>query len=531
MTTTAPEQLETRQLEFRAKVDADARTVSGVGVPYGEIINVYGQREMFAAGSVRADGAKLFYRHREPIGLVRSAVDDTTGWHPTASISTTPRGDEAYQLARDGVLDGFSVGFVPVKWHAERDEIGEYIVYDEAIVREVSLCPFPFYPSARVKDVREDTPNTTHHREEPTVPENQSETPDQQREGDMRELREAVEDVQRSLTVIKERGLPNAGPSIDTRSAGQILKAIASGDADTIRAYEDTLKRAYEGGTTADAAIKDTWVGDLTRIYDASTGILVDSFSTGTLPDTGMNIEFSELDTNSMTVTEQVNEGDDLALGKVKLKTRTAPVKTYGGATQLTLQEIMRSQLPILDRNLEALAMAAAIRHKITFRAAYNELVASRVTAGDVVNVDALSTATASDWLDAVVDAAVKFEERHAPMERLLASKDVFKALNKLETEGHRVFKVSDDDKTVGTLDLTALRGNLASLPVYLDTGAAVGSANFTNKRALRSYTSPLAQLQDENVLNLSKDFSVYRFGAIAAEIPGFVVPVKFAGA
>ena len=33
--------------------------------------------------------------------------------------------------------------------------------------------------------------------------------------------------------------------------------------------------------------------------------------------------------------------------------------------------------------------------------------------------------------------------------------------------------------------------------------------------------------LQDENVLNLSKDFSVYRYGAVADEIPAGVVPVK----
>lgn len=521
--------LETRALEIRASVDADTRTITGTGVPYGEIITVWGQREMFAPGSVRADGAKLLYRHADPIGVVTSATDDKTGWHPTAKISKTTRGDEAHQLALDGVLDGLSVGFQPTKWHSERDDQGEYIVYDEAIVREVSLVPFPAYPGARVKSVRHDptTSTTTPDRKEPAIMAN--ENADQQREDDLRDLRESVEDVHRSLTVIQERGLQHAEPQHDTRSAGQILKAIAAGDEDTVRAYNEILERAYTGGTTADAAIKDTWVGDLTRIYDGSTGALVNLFATGNLPDTGQNIEFAELDANTMTVTEQAKEGDDLATGKVSLKTRTAAVKTYGGATELTKQEIQRSQLPILDRNLEALTMAAAVRHKIRLRAAYNTLVTARVTANDVVSMVALASANAGDWLDAVVDAAVNFESKAASIDALAVSTDIFKALVKLETTGHRLFRVDSDNRTIGKLDVTALQGDIASLNVVCDTGAAAGTAAFINGRAIRSYLSPLAQLQDENVLNLSKAFSVYRYGAIAAEIPGFVVPVKFA--
>lgn len=519
-------EMETRALEIRASVDADTRTVTGTGVPYGEIITIWGQREMFAVGSVRAEGAKLLYRHADPIGVVTSATDDKTGWHPTAKISKTTRGDEAHQLALDGVLDGMSVGFTPVKWHTERDEHGEYVVYDEAIVREVSLVPFPAYPGARVKSVRHDPTTINHHSQENTMPE---ETPDQKREGDLRELRESVEDVKRSLTVIQEQGIRSAESAVDTRSAGQILKAIVSGDQDSERAYNEIIERAYAGGTTADAAIKDTWVGDLTRIYDGSTGALVNLFETGTLPDTGQNIEFAELDANTMSVEEQADEGDDLKTGKVSLKTRTAAVKTYGGATELTKQEIQRSQLPILDRNLEALTMAAAVRHKIQLRSAYNTLVTARVTADDVVDMVALASADAGDWLDAVVDAAVNFEAKAASIDALAVSTDIFKALVKLETTGHRLFRVDSDNRTIGKLDVTALQGDIASLSVVCDTGASAGSAAFINGRAIRSYLSPLAQLQDENVLNLSKAFSVYRYGAIAAEIPGFVVPVKFA--
>lgn len=518
-------EIETREREIHVRAavtDTEERTIRGLAVPYNETITVWGQRERLAPGAVENDTAKLFSRHHDAIGLV-TGTSTAAGWEIEGTFSRTAKADEAYTLARDGVYDGLSIGFEVLDYHFERDEVGEVIVYDRVHVREVSACPFPAYPTATVTEVRHLDAN---RKENPPMG---NENPAAVTAEDVAEIREAVADVQRSITVLTDRPAGYDAPVADTRSAGEILKAIASGDEDTIRAYNDLQERAYEGGTTADAAIKDGWAGDLTRIFDASSGVLADTFSTGTLPATGMNIEFSELDTNTIVVDEQEDEGDDLDIGKVTLKTRTAGVKTYGGATQLTRQEIERSQLPILNRNLEALALAAGARKKLVLRGAYNTLVTARVTAGDTIEV--ASDYDASDWLDAVVDAALNFSDKGASLDALLVNASVFKALNKLETTGHRIFRVDSNDRTVGELDLTALRGDIASLPVKLDPGAAraVDSAAFVNGRAIRAYDTALVSLQDENVLNLSKAFSVYRYGAVAAEIPGFVVPVEFA--
>src|SRR5690606_2251814 len=59
--------------------------------------------------------------------------------------------------------------------------------------------------------------------------------------------------------------------------------------------------------------------------------------------------------------------------------------------------------------------------------------------------------------------------------------------------------------------------------------GQTGDSAYFVNSRAIRQYDSALISLQDENIINLSKDFSVYRYGAIATEMPQLIVPVKLA--
>lgn len=512
-------------LHVRAAVQDGGRTVAGLAVPYNETITVWGQRERFMPGSIEGDGAKLFYRHGEPIGIVTAGTESSAGWEISATISTTSRGDEAYQLAKDGVLDGLSVGFSPIEYHNERDEDGaDVIVYDRVRVREVSLVPFSAYPSATVTEVRH--LDTTTPKENPAMGDQNPTTITAE---DVTEIREGLADVQRSITVLSDRPAGYEAPAADTRSAGQILKALVAGDEDAIREYNELQERAYEGGTSADAVVKPGWVGDLTRLFDASSGVLADVFADGTLPAEGNSIEYAQLKANTITVTQQVNEGDDIPMGKVSIETKTAPVKTYAGGTELSRQSVERSTVSVVNTSLNALAIAAGVRKKLVLRAAFNALVTAQTTAEDTIDIAALASADAGDWLDAVVDAAINFEGKGAVIDALIVAPDVFKALNKLETTGHRIFRVDGDSRTVGELDLRGLKGDLASLPVLCDTAATGTTSAFVNGLALRQYDSALVSLSDDKISNLTKQFAVYRYGAVAPEIPGFVVPVAFA--
>lgn len=510
--------------EFRATPTADEGTVEGIAVPYGETISVGGFRERFAPGAAEgSEGVKLFWRHDEIIGAVDTLEDREEGLFIRARIADTTLGRDARALLKCGAIDRFSVGFIPVE---DREDEDGTIVRTKVALREVSLVPHPAYSGATVTQARAALEDS--HVESSAVgttnDERQSMT-DTNVAAEVTELRGVIEEVEREVKSLASNRNDDT-PAVDHRNAGQILKALAAGDEATIRHYESIQERAYEGGTTANAPVKDGWVGDLTRIFDASSGVLSDIFGQGTLPAQGMNVEFAELATNTMTVTEQLAEGDDLASGQVTLTTRTAPVRTYGGYTELTRQAIERSSLPVLNRSLEALAQAAGVRKKLEMRAAFNTLVADRVTEGDVVDIAA--TPDAYDWADAVVDAAINLESKGAQIDALVVSVDIFKALIRLETEGRRVFRIDGAERTVGELDLTGLVGDIAGVRVVADTAASAGSAAFVNGRALRQYDSAVVSLQDENVINLSKSFSVYRYGAVAAEIPGFVVPVEF---
>lgn len=502
--------------EFRATPTADEATVEGIAVPYGETISVGGFRERFAPGAAEgSEGVKLFWRHDEIIGAVDTLEDREDGLFIRARIADTTLGRDARALLKLGAIDRFSVGFIPVE---DREDEDGTIVRTKVALREVSLVPHPAYSGATVtqaraalEDVRSDSAANPDNNE-------RSDMTDTNVAAEVDEIRGSIEELSRevrSLATVKDET-----PAVDNRSAGEILQGIVRGD--------ETAIRAYEGGTTDNAPMKAGWVGDLTRIFDNSSGVLSQIFGQGTLPAAGMSIEYAELATNTMSVTEQADEGEALAQGQVTLTTKTAPVKTYGGGTSLSRQAIERSNLPVLNRSLEALAQAAGVRKKLEMRAAFNALVAARVTAEDVIDIAA--TPSAYDWADAVIDAAINLESKGAGIDALVVSTDVFKTLVRLESDGHRLFRIDGAERTVGELDLTGLVGDVAGVKVVADTAASAGSAAFVNARAIRQYDSAVVNLSDEDIVTLTRDFSVYRYGAVAAEIPGFVVPVEFAG-
>lgn len=517
--------LHIRAAHLRA-ADDESRTISGIAVPWetpAAIRDWFGDyTETFARGSVELpENGKvlLYWRHDEPIGLVTEHRDDDAGWFIKARISETPRGDEAYALLRDGVTTEFSVGFQPVE-HLADDESGD-ITRTRVIAREVSIVPFGAYGAgASVTEVRE---RNTDAQERGNAMTDTTTGPD------LVDVRDRIDELERRQAGFLTR---TEEPVTDTRTAGEVLKAIASGDESTIRAYGEMVERAYTGGTSADAVVKPGWVGDLTRIYDASSGVLADTFSTGVLPKDGNSIEFAELSTNTLSVAEQVAEGDDIAAGKVSITTRTAPVKTYAGLTSLTRQEVERSTVGVLNTSLNGLAIAAGARRKAYLRAAYEALVTARegiaANGGVVVLGATLAAGVAGNWEDALIDAAIKFEEQNLPLERMIVSASVFKKLRSLTVAGERVFQTSKDNAS-GTLDLPGLSGDFASVPVLLDSGATGDKAAFVNSLAIRQYNSPLVQLSDEAISNLTKSFAVYGYGATAAEIPAAVVPVKLA--
>ena len=154
-------------VEAAAGETTGRREISGLAAPYQVAAQVSGGASvMFAPGSLPTDGKapKLFMYHDagQPVGIVtaRAEAADGSGMLFTAKIAATAAGDEALQLAKEGVLDSVSVGV---------DVIDSYQMEDGTTVitaadwRELSLVPIPAFASATITDVAasaDTTPDT-----------------------------------------------------------------------------------------------------------------------------------------------------------------------------------------------------------------------------------------------------------------------------------------------------------------------------------------------------------------------------------
>lgn len=497
--------LEVREFEVRA-TETDTREVSGIAVPYNQVTTIGNYREQFAPDSaIPADDAMLFWRHDEPIGKITGHEQTADGLVIRAKISETPRGNEAYTLLRDGVISKFSVGFEPVEQRVEEDGT---ITRTSTVVREVSLVPMPAYAGATITEVRESAP--TNKEEEEMSEDITTAAPAQDSE-----LREAVEMLERKLET-----LTVAAPAAvveDTRTAGEVLQAIAKGDEAEIR--------TYTGATTGDTVVRNGWVGDLTRIVESVPGV-AQVFSRGALPAEGNFIEYATLTSNSVSVADQGGEGNDLTYGEVVIDSHTAAVKTFGGYSELTRQSIERSSIAYLDHVLRAQALAAGKALNDFVRAEYLTEHAAQVTASNTVELAA--TPTYADWINAAIDAQIKFQAQGLSIDALVVDPTTFKSLLNVESaDGRPVFLVTGaGSNNVGSLNVRGLSGDLASIPVVMDAELESDEIAFVNSAALRLYASAAARLQDENIINLSKSFSVYMFAACAHEIKSAIVPV-----
>ncbi|MFG3619063.1 HK97 family phage prohead protease [Nocardia sp. NPDC047654] len=144
------------------------RTVHGIAMPYGEVAEVrdgYGPayRERFVRGSFtrtiaeRKHKIRLMAMHQErafPIGMPESLAETDAGLEVAFRVTPTVAGNDALALIRDGVVTGFSIGFVPIRSRVV-DGVTERL---EVSLREVSLVSEGAYAGAQVAGIRSAPP-------------------------------------------------------------------------------------------------------------------------------------------------------------------------------------------------------------------------------------------------------------------------------------------------------------------------------------------------------------------------------------
>jgi HK97 family phage prohead protease len=500
-------QMETREFDVRA--DLETGTITGLAVPYGQDANIGGAyNERFVPGAIDSvEDVKLFYGHAEPIGKVLSGRDTEQGYEITAKVSDTVRGNEVLTLMRDGVLNKFSVGFLPLE--SERD--GQTITRTKVSLKEVSVVPFPAFAGANITEVREDggTPAET---SEP-----QPEEQDNSMENIELDVR-AVQDEVAELRRVVEAGQTVATPTIagaEFRSQGEFAKALATGD-------ENAKALARAASTSSNAAIVAPWVGFINTLIDNNRPT-VSAFSRAALPATGLTIEYAKIASNTLAIDVQDPEGEALAFGNLTFETVSAPVKTYGGYTSFTKQYVERSQVSTLDAVFQGLTVAYA--------GATNAVVVAKLAAqnwnGKEFDADGQ---TASSLAEGIANgAAYIYTNTGLRPEFILTGTDGYVKLAKVAAGDGRPVLLTDGSGTnnIGTANIPGLSGSIFGLPIIVDPAIGSGVVYMANSAALTTYESAGApvRLTDGDITTLTDSVSVYGYMAVA--IPQFGAIVK----
>lgn len=496
--------MENRSFEIR-ETNVEAREVIGRAVPYNEIIDIGGgDTEQFVRGSVDLNAhVKLFRGHKDIIGKVNHMEEREDGLWIKAKISNTKLGDETLELVKDGAIRSFSVGFIPMV----DEKQDRNIIRKKVNLKEVSLVDFPAYENASVTEVRE-IKEETNNMETTTTPDYSSE---------IAEVRNHAEELERRLEVLSADKI-EAPTAPKFRSYGEYVKSVATGEDNGLvlaRAFADT------NSVMADSILKNAWVNETIRILDAGRPTY-NVFSSAPLPADGMTIEYPLLNSDSSTIDEQAAEGDALTFGKIDLTSATANIKTYGGYTAMTRQLIERSSVAYVDAAFRA--MAAAYAKKT------NNVVKAYVSALSTTSTSSVAAWSADAIIEMLADSATKVNnETGKALEFILCSSDVFKQLAKqVDGVARPIAAATNVVNGFGSINPVGLTGNILGLPIVVDPSLAAGTLLTGASSAITTYESAGApfRLNDGDITNLTQQFSVYGYLAVAGHDPKALVKV-----
>jgi uncharacterized protein len=493
--------------EFSASADIEERTVTGLAVPYGESASIGGAyQERFQAGAIDSvDDVKLFYGHEEPIGKVVEGRDTEAGFEIKAKISDTPRGNEVLTLLRDGVLNKFSVGFLPL----EQEQEGSTITRTKVSLKEVSVVPFPAFAGANITEVREEQPEAV-----------EIEAPNQER-GSMSENMElevrTVQDEVAELRRVVEAGLTQetpAAPYAEIRSQGDFAKKMLTGD-------DAAIELARAASDSGDTVALPGFVGQINNLIDNNRPAL-SVFSRAALPASGLTVEYASVTANTIAVDAQSAENAALEFGNLTIANTSADVVTYGGYTSFSKQTIERSTVNYLDTVFRALTLAYANASN----AALVSHVEGLTYTGKVFDI---SAGTSAAIVGGIADGATYiFENTGLRPEAIVASPEAYKFLMSVVDTSGRPVVLQDGAGTnnIGSANIPGLSGSLLGLPVIVDPAMTANKCYMANSAAIQTFESAGApvRLTDGDITTLTDSVSVYGYMAITTPFAGAIV-------
>jgi len=371
------------------------RTLAGVAVQYDvEAVVSDGQKVKFANGALPLEGKKpkmyLYHDSSMPIGIVesREQVGDTVLFE--ARISETRAGDEALQLAKDGVLDSVSVGILPVEFSF--DEAGTMII-TKADWQELSLLPYGAFEAAKVERVA-----ASIHQTEPEVELNSKQDPEQE----VTKMNEPVETPQ----VIEAAAVHTvyAQPKkLRLPSTSEYIAAYVRGGSDFAQLNANInaarIEAAAPNITTADTPgiLPEIIVGS---VYDGLNPIrpFVSAIGTRAMPTQGATFRRPKI-TVRPTVTQQpTGQLNTLDPSTVTVSNTDISKLSFGTYVTVSEQDLDWSDPASIDIILNQLAIA--------YGQATDNYAVDTCHAAISQTASVADTAVGADWVAAIYDGA-----------------------------------------------------------------------------------------------------------------------------
>lgn len=304
--------------------------------------------EMIERGALAGvDVGKVVVRldHVDPLigrAVELSEPDDGDGPLATLRIAQTARGDEALQLAADGLYQGASVGFIKSPPDAYRQVDGRRVAIRSKLdLREISLTWHPAHPGAAVLAVRKEGDDMSETVQAAPAAETGA-TPDA--------IQAAIAQIETRMGALLDDRLGDlARRSVDVPSAPKLERGLTGR---YVRAALSMLRgekvsdleiRALADIVTADnlgvvpKQIRDELIG----IIDPARPFL-DSTREVPAGDSGMTMTFPVISQRPKTGV-QAAEKDELESQKTIITSTDFQSTTIGGAGDLSMQLIKRS--------------------------------------------------------------------------------------------------------------------------------------------------------------------------------------------
>ena len=503
-------EIETREIEMR--LDEEQGVIRGIAVPYNEPANIGGAyEERFAPGAIRSvEGVKIYYGHQHddlPIGKVVEGRDTEDGFEIVAKLTKgVQRAEETLALMRDGVLNRFSVGFVPI----EQSVDGNVVTRTLVDLKEVSVVAFPAYAGAEITQVREEQET------EPTddIHQTESESPvSENTELDVRAIQDELVEVRRLVEAGVAPQAPVAPAYMAYRSFGEFVQAFAKGEAAAVE-----LARA--ASTSADTYAAPGYLGYINKLIESNRPSW-NVWSKAALPATGMTVEYAAITANTLAVGEQDPENEALSFGNLTIDNVSAAVKTYGGYTTVSKQAVLRGSVDYVGIVFDALAVAYANATNTAAKAA----IAALDFTGKVMDLDG---GTAASVIEGLIDG-VKYIKANSGLnaEFILCSADAYKYFMKIaDSSGRPIVNVNRDGANTFATANNDLTGSIWGIPVVVDPTLGTGLAYLANSRALQvvEASGSGTRLSAQDVSTLTDTLSLYGFAAITVPFESAIV-------